>query len=786
VENIIVFGVTTTSGWVPPSLKCGIAMIDIHRYLVRILNYSLSMKLCCYKKSSIALAGKLTAILYILIVQAASAQDPILAWTQYSGMEGESIAVVSDADVNSYVTKEILRDGNKNVLTIKYNTLGTELWRQEFVGLHRRDDSPVSITLDASNNVYVLASTVESADKAAMVLIKYSTTGVPLWTRFYRRPVTHTYPEAVTVDSRTNEIVVCAKASLDETGSPTTLHDYGILTLKYSSAGAIRWERFFISPRRGTSAIYDEPNVLKVDAAGNIFVGGKSVRSPSFPIPPHLGDQLLLKYSPAGTKLWERYFNYDISIGREPQSADEITDLAFDGEGNIYVAGCGVVEAFHRNYGSIAKFRSIDGEELWREFKWEDRESAYPQNARIAFYNNENIYLAFQYEGAIVTTKFNSSGRMLWDRKRLSTVRRDIDFRSVQVDLLGNVTVGGAYNLFRHVDSRSTFYATVVQYNPLGEVNWDISPTWGSTHSDLTQLLINTDNTFFIIGARRFGVGGLTRDYVEKYRFPLPSPPPGTPSTIIMPESFESFERVDFDIYARDRDWCWTDLLIGWECLVPPFCSDPFFSAQLTYNDKPVWHMDFNKPLDISLPLNKDFQRFTLAMKVDDKLRDVIIVDDNLIKNGLERISFSTNPKEKFVTIKATTVNGVEVPFSMTLTNKEGKSIWHETFVAPVEKDISDLASEPGVMLKFSGSSELANINYYPNPFSEQLNVVIDNVSEGSSEVSIYSLQGKKILQQPVDKSGSTTIKMTGQKPGLYILVLKTEFSETRNLVELK
>src|SRR5687768_15003966 len=120
-----------------------------------------SMKLCFYKDSVFGLYVNLMAIACVLIFQVASAQDPILAWTQYSGMKGESKAVISDTAVNAYVTKEVIRDGNKNVLTIKYNASGVELWRQEFEGPMRRDDSPKSIALDQANNVYVLASTIE-------------------------------------------------------------------------------------------------------------------------------------------------------------------------------------------------------------------------------------------------------------------------------------------------------------------------------------------------------------------------------------------------------------------------------------------------------------------------------------------------------------------------------------------------------------------------------------------------------------------------------------------------
>jgi hypothetical protein len=132
------------------------------------------------------------------------------------------------------------------------------------------------------------------------------------------------------------------------------------------------------------------------------------------------------------------------------------------------------------------------------------------------------------------------------------------------------------------------------------------------------------------------------------------------------------------------------------------------------------------------------------------------------------------------------TAGGVQVPFLMTLFNKDGKSIWQKDFMAPLETQISEVLNERGVMLQISSLAQATKLSYFPNPFSEQLTVKVGDNAKFPADVSVFSLQGKKILQQAVEQSGNFIVKMNGQKPGLYVLVFKSPDGEVRELIELK
>jgi hypothetical protein len=257
-----------------------------------------------------------------------------------------------------------------------------------------------------------------------------------------------------------------------------------------------------------------------------------------------------------------------------------------------------------------------------------------------------------------------------------------------------------------------------------------------------------------------------------------------------VPEAFEPFDNIDFSAYAKDRDWCWTDILIDWKlnpiCIIPPICPSPNVSASLWSGGKLSWSKKFDKPFHTSLPDLKKPQLFKLALVVDQKFQDVIVLDENLVSNGISNLSLSAYPGEKTLKMNVETINGESVPFTMTLLNGEGKSIWQKEFMAPLSEEINELVSEKVMSLRLSAVSKELNVNYYPNPFIENLTVSIDKNIKLPAQVSVISIQGKTMYQQTIEAPGNISVNMKGQKAGLYILVLKTQDAEIRELIELK
>lgn len=89
-----------------------------------------------------------------------------------------SKAIVLDAAGNSYVTGESDGTGTgRDIITIKYDPNGTQLWAKRFNGASNGNDVGNSIVLDASGNVYVTGYTTNMGGNRDYVTIKYDASG---------------------------------------------------------------------------------------------------------------------------------------------------------------------------------------------------------------------------------------------------------------------------------------------------------------------------------------------------------------------------------------------------------------------------------------------------------------------------------------------------------------------------------------------------------------------------------------------------------------------------------
>ncbi|MBA2571095.1 MAG: hypothetical protein H0V04_07950, partial [Chloroflexi bacterium] len=90
----------------------------------------------------------------------------------------------------------------------------------------------------------------------------------------------------------------------------------------------ISWSRIYNGPADG----HDLNTRVAVDAAGNVFVAG---RSPTIPgdYTDANNDIAVVKYSPTGQRLWVRRWN---GVG---DGVDEVQDIGVDSKGNVIIAG---------------------------------------------------------------------------------------------------------------------------------------------------------------------------------------------------------------------------------------------------------------------------------------------------------------------------------------------------------------------------------------------------------------------------------------------------------------
>ncbi len=212
------------------------------------------------------------------------ASDGSTLWTRNAG-SGEGIALAVDSSGNVCVAAS----ADNGFLTIKYSSAGNTLWTKRYNGSGSNYDFPIAVATDALDNIVVAGHSSTPSDPNCATLVKYSSGGVPLWTRTCRGLFLGRSPLAL--DSSGNVLVTG-----DAYTPGMTTHDF--LTIKYSSAGVLLWTNRYDGPEAGS----DYPNAVTVDASGDVYVTGPAESGT-------IQDYATLKYSSAGIPLWTNYYN---------------------------------------------------------------------------------------------------------------------------------------------------------------------------------------------------------------------------------------------------------------------------------------------------------------------------------------------------------------------------------------------------------------------------------------------------------------------------------------------
>jgi len=213
-------------------------------------------------------------------------------WTNtYNGPangDDQARAMAVDSGGNVLVTGSSSGSGSGlDYATIKYSAAGVPLWTNLCSGPGNGNDQARAVVVDASGDVFVTGSSTGAVSGLDYATIKYSATGVPLWTNRYNGPANgDDQATAMAADSSGNVFVAGSSA-----GSGSGL-DY--VTIKYSGAGVALWTNVY----NGTGNGDDEARGVAVDGGGNVFVTGRSVGT-NF----GASDYATIAYSGAGVPL---------------------------------------------------------------------------------------------------------------------------------------------------------------------------------------------------------------------------------------------------------------------------------------------------------------------------------------------------------------------------------------------------------------------------------------------------------------------------------------------------
>lgn len=176
-------------------------------------------------------------------------------------------------------------------------------------------------------------------------------------------------------------------------------------------------------------------------------------------------DYLILKYSPSGKLLWAK--KYD-GFGDD----DHLYQMIVDAQGNLYVTGTSYGGASGNDIVTI-KYDSY-GNRKWVA-RYNDSEDDYDWGGGVVVDRSGNVYVTGTSRSKklgeqTVTIKYDSSGRVLWTKLfDLFTqgILAELDDRGFEItlDKVGNVYVTGIIDL-------GTYDTVTVKYSPSGTRGW--------------------------------------------------------------------------------------------------------------------------------------------------------------------------------------------------------------------------------------------------------------------------------------------------------------------------
>jgi hypothetical protein len=260
-------------------------------------------------------------------------------WTnRYNGPANDrdgAEALAVDKDGSVFVTGYSVGNGSQeDYATIKYSSGGVPLWTNRYNGPGNFLDGANALALDASGDVFVTGGSQDGTGPLSDVFIdyatiKYSSTGVPLWTNRYNGPGNnHDTATALAVDASGDVFVTGRSTGPGIVNEPSPYNyapylDYA--TIKYSNAGVPLWTNRYDGPGNNQ----DEAGALALDTGGNVFVTGASPSTSNY----GSQDYATIKYSNTGVPLWTNRHN------GLANKLDQANSLAVGPDGSVYVTG---------------------------------------------------------------------------------------------------------------------------------------------------------------------------------------------------------------------------------------------------------------------------------------------------------------------------------------------------------------------------------------------------------------------------------------------------------------